>query len=262
MYYHLPLMLKNGISVRPFAHWLFAIGAIFLPFTACAAINICVENRDNAPYIRTDHSGLLNRLVTDAASQIHQRVTFHPLPWKRCLTMVEQGAMDAALALVWNAERQARFSYPLTQDGNVDTSLRVWQGEYLIMVPHNSALEWDGQQFRQLTGGLSSPLGYASGEKLRKLNAFGIDKTPDQGLLLVSRGRLPGYVVQKEIGMETLRKYGLTHKVKVLPEPFMTEEWYLVFSPQFLRRSATTAESLWRAIAFERQQVQNQLSAK
>ncbi|WP_015048529.1 substrate-binding periplasmic protein [Simiduia agarivorans] len=200
---------------------------------------------------------MLIELVNRASEQAGIAVHYHPLPWKRCLTMVEQGGIDGALALVWNQDRQARFAYPLNAAGKVDRQRRIWQGEYLIMLPARSPVQWDGKQFSHLEGGMASPLGYASSEKLRSLNAFAFDSPPDKGLLLVSKNRLPGYVVQKEIGFKNLQSLGIEKQVKVLPIPFMTEDWYLVFSSDLLLSQPQLTARLWAAVARERIRLQS-----
>lgn len=216
-------------------------------------LNICFENQDNTPYVSVDKTGLLIDLVNRASERAGIAVNFHLLPWKRCLTLVEHGGMDAALALVWNRDRQTRFNFPLNANQEVDRQRRIWQGEYLVMVPKHSSVEWDGERFSGLEGGMASPLNYVSSERLQRLNAYAFDSPPDKGLMLVAKDRLPGYVVQREIGDALLKSLGLEDQIKVLPVPFMTEDWYLVFSNNLLLSAPDLAQTLWQHIADERE---------
>lgn len=219
---------------------------------ALAAIDVCVEDVDNAPFVSRGNTGLLLELLTIAAEQTQQKISYHYLPWKRCLTMVKQGAMDGALALVWTPERAKLLAYP-NAAGQPDRHRRIWQGEYLIVVPRRSPLQWDGKTFTHITGQLGSPLGYASTDKLAQLKMLGKTLPPAKGLSLVAKGRLHGYVVQREIGLNIIQQKALQTQVKILPSPFMTEDWYLVFSHRFYQRAGAQAEQLWHAIGEARQ---------
>lgn len=215
-------------------------------------LHLCTEDRDNPPYFSPSGQGSLLALVRQTAAQLDTGVEFHFLPWKRCLAMVAQGALDGALALVWTQERAAAFAFPLESDGTVDARLRLWQVEYPVYTHLDSPLAWDGQQFFGLTGALGTPRGYISEERLLQMQLPVQNFTPESGLKLVAKQRLAGYIIERQIGQALLARTELKYAVRELVQPFMSVPWYLVFSHRHHSAQPEQAARFWAELARQR----------
>lgn len=215
-------------------------------------LHLCGEDQDNPPYFSPSGQGSLLALVRQTAGLLNTPVEFHFLPWKRCLAMVEQGAMAGALALIWSRERAQTFAFPHNHRGEADPDRRLWQVEYPVYVHINSPLRWDGQQFSGLTGALGTPLGYISEQRLSEMQLPVQKLAPDAGLKLVAKARLGGYIVEREIGQALLTRHGLRPAVRELSLPFMSVHWYLVFSRHYQQARPDYVEQFWAELARQR----------
>jgi polar amino acid transport system substrate-binding protein len=203
--------------------------------------------------------GIMVDLVIKASERIGHQALFITRPWKRCILQLEKGSVDGIFAAIWQPEREQWGDFPKA-NGQVDPKRRLWTATYPIYTYYQSQLHWDGKQFDQLRTGLSAPLGYVATAKLKQLQAFSHStfSAPD-GLQIVARGRLDGYIVEQRIGDQMVAQLGLDSKVKKLPTPFLTEAWYLPLSHQWTQKHPDKAQAFWRAIADERKKIEASL---
>lgn len=223
--------------------------------TAAQELRVCAENADYSPYINPQGQGILKDLVELAAVKSALTVSYVHRPLKRCLAMVQQGELDAMLAIGWTQTRGESLIYPMDKQRQLRENQRIWLSEFIIFSHKDSLLEWDGAVFKGLKFGIGTPLGYVSEQTLRQVGALSPNSvTLEQGLTLVSLGRLDGYVIEQQIGWQVAKKLGLEAKLKTLPTPLFELPWYVAFSPVYFQSNPEQVSRFWQALEMQREQ--------
>ncbi|MEO4048273.1 hypothetical protein AAFN46_14460 [Pseudomonas sp. CAU 1711] len=235
-------------------------------------LRLCYEVGGLPPYTSSppgwpaEQPGLVIELIQQAANQARLRLDLHQQPWNRCVLEVRQGSSDGTFVAVWQADRDVWGRYPgriPLSEAPVDVGQRLWQVEYLIMVPPDSRLQWDGQRFGGVVHGVGAPLGYATSQRLRELGVLAQESLAQAtALRLVLAGRLDGYVLEREIGLALIDEMGLRGRLVPLPLPLMRTDWYLPLSHQFYAANPELAERFWQAIAEQRERLAEELAGR
>ena len=77
---------------------------------------------------------------------------------------------------------------------------------------------------------------------------------PEKGFNLLAQQRLDAYVVEQSIGDKIIQRYKLRSAVTTLTPPFLSKDWYLVLSNDFVQTSPQIAARFWELLAQNRQQ--------
>lgn len=248
--------------------FIFVVLLICVQFSWADTINFCYEDQPYLPYlsdpsVRSENQGLLLDLIQTTVVKRKINVTFQRMPWKRCLKSLEDGGIDAAFALIWTPERDNLFAYPKTADGNVNSDFRLWRVTYDIFANNESNLGWDGINFTNINYGLSAPKGYVAWNQLKSAGVlYSKELNPDQGLALVSLDRLDGFIVEKLIGQETLKRLNITNVITPFEKPYMHSDWYVAFSKQKYAQDKQLVDSFWQHLMTVRLQNENNLINK
>lgn len=199
----------------------------------------------------TRNNDLFNRFylqLRNGAESVGLKLTAQPLPWKRCAHLIATGDMDATVPVIWSPERETWAVYPKTDTGQLDTSVRLRRAEYYIYVPLNSRLAWDGESLAGNRKALWAPVGYKVYDKLREHRALTLERYGmDEAFSMVGLNRLDGAVTESSDADFYINNLKLADKIKRLPTPFYTDDWYLVFSYDFFERSPEAARIIWQA---------------
>lgn len=225
-------------------------------------LTFCYENQNYLPFVRQSpggqvifgQNGILPDMVLKATKRLGIEAHFIQKPWKRCIHLLKTGRADGLLPAIWQQDREDWGLFP-KRNGQPDSRYRVWQADYMVYSHKASALRWDGVRFQGLRAGLSSPLGYVSEKKLRQLKAISpLSYLPIQGLHLVAKQRLDGYVLERSIGDYLVSAEQLSADITPLKIPFLSADWYLPVSHHLVRQHPDAAQQLWRALAKIREQ--------
>jgi polar amino acid transport system substrate-binding protein len=259
-------------------HMYFSLVALALlaPATALAAtpevLRLCYETEDSKPFWGTvaDHrmpgQGLLLDLIQSAAKQANLRLELQRQPWKRCILQLQQGQSDGIFAAIWQPERDLWGQFPgrdAQSDAPVQRNYRLWQVDYPIIVRNGGTLEWNGKQFSGTKNGLSAPLGYVANQQLAALGVLAKSTyNAEIALNLIARGRLDGYVLERQIARSHIRNLGLQAQLAFLPKPLLEADWYLPLSHQFYRQHPQVAQRFWQALGEQREARAAELTAR
>ncbi len=245
-----------------------ALLLFWVPFGSAESLRVCYENQSYPPFLLgvettpQDNPGILLELIQMAAAEVSVDVQFYRRPWKRCIADLEYGKSDALFAAIWKADREKWAVFPKA-DGRVDSSRSLWHVQYPIFVKRGTALTFDGVIFAGIQFGLSAPIGYVANDKLSEMAALAPGSHDiENGLKLVSLGRMDGYVVETYIGRSTVSTLGLNDSITVLPVPFLEADWFLPVSHNYYQQHQETAEALWSALARVRRDSANALMDK
>lgn len=81
---------------------------------APGSIRACMENSDSPPWLLMSGEGIVQFHLKEVANRIGHPIILTPLPWKRCLSLVSQGQLDAAVKLSYSEERARTIGvYPM-----------------------------------------------------------------------------------------------------------------------------------------------------
>ncbi len=242
----------------------------FSHVSAETILRVAYEDKVQFPYymgdgatIPEDKPGSAVELVQLLETKIPDlRVELKRFPWKRCLSNLKDGQVDATFNASYKKERLAMGAYP-EKDGNVDTARRLTTISYSIYTTKQAEFVWDGKSFLNLDGKIGAPTGYSIVGDLKKM---GVDVaetgSTEANLKKVLAGRVAGAALQDVTGDFYVRsKKEFNDLVKVTP-PLKTKPYYLMISHQFKQANPELAEKIWDAIAELRESNLTQLSEK
>lgn len=224
-------------------------------------MTFCYENQNYLPFIRQAEDGLvvegkngvLTDLVIQATGKLGVKAEFINKPWKRCIVLLQSGEVDGIFAAIWQPEREKWGVFPKHLE-QPDERYKIWQVNYQIYARRDSALDWDGKAFTGIVTGVSAPLGYVAEKKLQQLGVKSRSSyLPADGLNLVAKHRLDGYVLESSIGDYLTRSEGLESDVKPLPIPFFSADWYLPLSHRLAKKYPQAPILFWQALAEARE---------
>lgn len=227
---------------------------VLCPLTRADSIQFCFEDQPYLPYLsdpsqESGNKGLLVDLVEATASLQGVPISLERMPWKRCLRSLEQGTIDAAFAIIWTEERDQLFAYPMSKSGVPDSSKRLWKARYEVFTHKDMPLQWDGSTFTNVQYGLSAPKGYVAREKLASKGLlYDKELNPDRGFKLVSLQRLDGYIVEKLIGLEALKRLNIDNVKVRFEQPYMQSDWFVAFSKQKYAKNKQLVETFWQQL--------------
>lgn len=220
-------------------------------------MTFCYENQSYLPFIRQvaeqpvrfGENGALVDLVIKATESLGIQARFVNKPWKRCIHLLREGEVDGIFAAIWQKERDAWGVFP-KRSGQVDGQYRLWRVDYKVYSRPAGGLSWDGERFKGVVAGVSAPLGYVAEKKLVELGVKSkVSYLPVEGLHLVNKGRLDGYVLESTIGRFLLSQEGLDVDVREMTPPFFSADWFLPLSFNLVERYPDVAEQFWQALA-------------
>ncbi|TCS38087.1 transporter substrate-binding domain-containing protein [Reinekea marinisedimentorum] len=247
---------------------------IILTFTAvlvqqsyAESFTFCLEDQANPPFIHGPNdwgqsdNGLFPDLVAIAAKEAGMDIQYIRRPWKRCQQSLKQGEVDALYAFIYTAERDQWAAFPKTK-GQPDQRY-AYLGNYKVFTHKNSSLNWDGTAFSDPQAMVQSIPGYVADQRLKAMQIMPqIELQPMQGLEMVSRGRIDGYVIDRLIGWELAHLLNIADSVKTIEQPFMEQPWYIAFSKQAYGHSRPEIEAFWTALEQARIRYSPTLEAK
>lgn len=235
--------------------------------SALITMRFCHEDQEYSPFViaSSNHqtalgqNGILPDLVIKTTQRLGIQTEFVHYPWKRCIALLKAGEVDGIFAAIWQKERDDWGVFPKSTH-QADPRYSLQNVKYSIYTNPKSNLNWNGTQFTNVRIGISAPLGYIAEQRLRKMGVLSRNSyTPQEGLRLVSLNRLDAFIVESNIGDHIVHQLGIEQNVKVLPIPFMTTDWYLPLSHQWVKTNPSLAKKFWETLATVRNQEGQQL---
>lgn len=230
-------------------------------------ITLCYEDQDYPPYlvgasqgVNNQNSGVLVDLSRKAFKEAGITVDFVRRPWKRCMRMVEQNKAAGMFGVIYRKEREKIGRYPF-KSGEIDPSRRFLSVEYPVFHHKDITVSWDGKSFISKDIKIGTPLGYDTVKSLKiehNIDA-NINFLPEKGLALVAQKKLDGYILEKNVGLQLLRKQNLIEKVIPHQSPFKQHNLYLFLSHGFYESHTEEAEKVWTSLAVLRKTVLDEL---
>lgn len=238
--------------------------------TFSKTIKICYEDQDYSPYISDlrysqKGKGILVDLVEMSVKKVGLKVEFIRRPWKRCLSMMKNGSVDAIFAALWTKEREAWAAFPKKKDNlkKLDESLSLWDSQYVVFKRVDSNLSYSGGKFKNINSGIDAPPGYVAYKMLKDMKVLSrSNNTPEKGLKLVRLKRIDGYVVERNIGNFILNRNKSNDVIDSIDEVFFEGHWFLPFSKKFYKESPEISRKIWNTIGHMKKKYSSSLIEK
>ncbi|MEX6501287.1 substrate-binding periplasmic protein [Pseudomonas zhanjiangensis] len=223
---------------------------------AVEALVFCHEDQDAYPWVMTDRTGLNLQLLGLVAETLALTFTYVPVPWKRCLSGLEQGLYDGAFASSFKIERLSAGHYPLASDGQPDVNRRLHMSRYALYRRRGEAVTWDGSAFRHLHGRIGSLSGFSIVGFLRE-QGVEVDETsrdPLAMLRMLDRGRIEAAALQSQRADFVLQANPpLAQRIEKVESLLEEKPYYLMLSKALVAHDPALAQSIWDEIAWQRE---------
>lgn len=232
--------------------WLLA-GACY---GAQPTLTFCHEDQDAFPWVMSDGTGLNLELLSLVRQAIGLQVIYVAVPWKRCLSGLDQGVYDGAFAASFKPERQRMGYYPTDAEGQVDTHRRLHTSRYTLYRRIGSAVSWDGRQFSQVNGRIGSLSGFSIRDLLLD-HGLAVDESSRDPLALLQMlvyGRVEAIALQTMRGDFILQAHPqIARQVEKLPHLLEEKPYYLMLSKALMSRDPELAERIWTEVQRQRE---------
>lgn len=223
---------------------------------ATSELTFCYEDQDSYPWVMTDNSGLNLELLGLVEQALGLRFEFVSVPWKRCLSGLEQGTYDGAFASSFKAERMSIGRYPMGADGRLDESKRLHTSSYALYRRRGSSLNWDSTQFRRLRGRIGSLSGFSIVDFLHAHGAA-VDETSRDPLALLQmlrHGRIEAAALQSLRADFLLQANPqLAASIEKLELPLEEKAYYLMLSNALVAADPALGAAIWAEIEHRRE---------
>jgi len=239
-------MMKASICVLLLTTALPAMGSAAPLFT----LRACFENSDSYPWLLQAGDGLVQHHLKLVEKQLGIEILLTPLPWKRCLSQVSSGQMDAAIKASYSAERAREVgAYPMKGD-KPDPDKRLLIESYSLYQLKGGNSQWDGITLR-VNGAVAAQSGFSIVEFLQGEGAK-VDDSSREPLIILKKlvmGRAVASALQTEVADSLLAAYSdLQMKIERLEPVLVEKPYYLVFSHPFQRQFPHESQLVWDAI--------------
>ncbi|MGZ3182758.1 MAG: substrate-binding periplasmic protein [Telluria sp.] len=215
-------------------------------------LTFCFEDVPMQPWTMPDGTGLNLALLRRVEAATGERFAFVSRPWKRCMEEARTGKVDAVVGAADTPERRIFGSFPTLPGGAADRDAALYSDSAWVYLRGGGAARWNGAELAPGGGAVIAQTGYHAAELLagRGLRVHGV-KTAEEGLRLLASGAADVAVLQSMSARRQVRSSNFA-TVQLSPQPFVTLDYYLMFSRAAFARAPARAQRIWAAIAREK----------
>lgn len=219
---------------------LWACGISYVQAQDLPQVRMCTETELTMPSGDRSLEGL-QWIIGQSFDAMSWPWTLQRKPWQKCLQAVQEGRSQGLFAIIWTPERDQLFAFPAgAHHPNPDVFL--WEARYHLFENVSRPVDLQNLRF-----GIGAPLGYVVYKELKQRGMLSnIDYTLREGLMMVARGRLDGYVAGEIVGMEMLTELKLSEKVVMKPKIFLASQVHAVFGKRFAARYPHQVREFWQ----------------
>jgi polar amino acid transport system substrate-binding protein len=218
-------------------------------------LQICTGDDESPPWQYTDRPGVVIHMMRMVEKAVGGKFVIQAKPWKRCLSELNAGQVDAAFKASYSPERAAEGAvYPMVAD-RLDVDKRLLTDQYSLFKFKGGPVEWDGKRL-VADGIIGAQTGFSVVTQLRGLGATVDDGTRQAptNLQKLLRGRVVAVALQTQAGDALLARNPefAAHLERVQPA-LIEKPYFLVFSRSFYAEHESHARLIWTAIARARE---------
>ncbi len=214
-------------------------------------LQMCTGDDESFPWQLNDRPGVLIHLMRMVEHSVDGKFVIQAKPWKRCLSELNAGQVQAAFKASYSAERAAEGAvYPMLAD-RLDVDKRLLTDRYSLFRLKGSAVEWDGKRLTA-DGIVGAQTGFSVVAQLKGLGATVDDGTRQASASLqkLLRGRVVAVALQTQEGDALLaRNPEFAANIERMQPALVEKPYFLVFSRSFYSEHEAHARLIWSTIA-------------
>jgi len=222
---------------------------------AVQPLRMCYEDTSVYPWITGDNKGLVITELHLVEEKLGTRFEMVRLPWKRCLSEVQAGKIDAAIAASYSDGRAAWGIYPRNADGALDREARLHTDSFHIYRRLDSTIRWNNGKLENLgEQPVGAQLGYSVGRYLEDAG-YSMHYVPasEDLMRMLSNNALQVAVLQNYEALRILQANPALERLVVRDgEPVRVADQYLLFSAAAYARDEPLVKAIWHTMAVAR----------
>ncbi|MEH6402547.1 MAG: transporter substrate-binding domain-containing protein [Sneathiella sp.] len=248
--------------------WALVFGFFNISSVMSLELKFCAEDQNQSPYIvgnssaiMEDLPGLVVEMVQLAGTRLKAKTVFLRAPWKRCLLLLERGAVDGVFLGSYSTAREEIAVFPMI-GGKIDPSRRIITSSYSFYRLKGATLDWDGESFIGIWGDVGAPRGYsivkdlrARGRKVREYDS------PVDVFYSLIRREIASAAVHTSAG-DLLIESKLFPAIERIQAPIVTKHYYIMLSHSLFEQNRALAENFWKELATIRENEAKQMIKK
>lgn len=219
-------------------------------------LRLCFEDVDQRPWSTPGGKGLNFELLKRVELLLNEQFIYSPKPWKRCLSELKIGQVDAIVGAADSIERREWSRIPQLADGREDPGRALFEDQALVFLRVGGSGSWDGHELVAPSRVVIVQSGYLVAQRLRERGYLPHDtvKSAADALRMLTVG---GYDVAILQGLEASRlaqdDARFKGRVKQAELPYSTVNLHLMVGSGVYRRDPQRVEAIWQAIGTVRQ---------
>lgn len=214
-------------------------------------LQICTGDDESYPWQFNDRPGVLAHMMRMVEKSVDGKFVIQAKPWKRCLSELNSGQVQAAFKASYSAERAAEGAvYPMVGE-RLDVDKRLLTDQYSLFRLRGSPVEWDGKRLTA-DGIVGAQTGFSVVSQLKGLGATVDDGTRQASASMqkLLRGRVVAVALQVQEGDTLLaRNPEFAAHIERMQPVLVEKPYFLVFSRRFFGEHEAHARLIWSAIA-------------
>lgn len=220
------------------------------------ALRLCFEDVDQRPWSTPAGKGLNFELLNRVKSLLNEQFIYYAKPWKRCLSELKFGQVDAVIGAADAVDRRAWSRIPQLPDGREDSSRALFEDAALVFLRVGGNGSWDGRELVAPGKLVIVQSGYLVAQQLREKGYIPHDtvKSAADALRMLTTGGFDVAVLQgleaSKLAHEDARFKGRVRQAEL---PYTTVHLHLMVGRGTYQRDPQRIEAIWQAIGTVRQ---------
>lgn len=219
-------------------------------------LRLCYEDVDQRPWSTPGGTGLNFELLKKVELLLNEQFTYSPKPWKRCLSELKLGQVDAVIGAADAVNRRDWSRIPQLPDGSEDPARAMFEDAALVFLRVGGNASWDGRALLAPGKAVVVQSGYLVAQQLREK---GYDphenvKSAADALRMLAAGGFDVAILQgleaSRLAQEDPRFKGRVQQAQL---PFSTVNLHLMVARAAYQRDPQRIEAIWQAIGAVRQ---------
>ncbi|MCG2586253.1 hypothetical protein [Massilia sp. TS11] len=214
-------------------------------------LRLCQDVRGHLPLEGPDGTGVLDRLLREAAREAGIELQVYAAPVARCREEMRAGLADAYPLAPFSAELTGYMIYPEKQ-GQPDAARALLTTRVVAVRRLHGPQQWDGKHFSQLDGPVLAMAGTLTPGAVARAHGLPFDNAApsvEQNLekLLAGRGSL--FLVVEPHVLPFMARPQFAGKLEIIDKPVVEQRMYIALTRRFYARYPQQAEHFWAAAA-------------
>lgn len=234
---------------KPLRFIVLVCSTIIFNTATSAELVFATGDRDNYPWKFIDGRGADTKLIETAAINLGHTAKIVYLPWKRCLANMKNSLVDGCYAASFKEERLEDGVYPMS-NGQHDDTKQIHSSSYSLYVRTDSTVDWDGESFLNLEGGIGVNVGYSIISKIKNTGApiVEVSSTENMFKMLIAE-RLDGVAgLTPESDYILINNLKFATKIRKVEIPLQFKPYYLMFSHKMNKNSPDLVNAFYKEI--------------